>query len=375
LYDGALPHTSLRFVIFTRSVASDGESGNAHFLRGTASELIRLHHKVEMIEPACEGLESVHDRAGKSRVDSRRAYPMLSVTTVDEAWLDLSKVLEGADVVLVSESCSRDLIARVGEHHRKHPAYRLYLHDSGHTESEAHAAEIRHYDGVLVPGNSLRNIYLRNTGVENAVTWYDAADTRVYRPLDRDERNGDLVWVGEWGDEERQAEIREFLINPVKTLSIKARVYGNHFPTSAVDELRAAGIEYGGTLPGYQLPEVYARYRVTVYLPKRTRAARLPGIPEICVFEALACGIPLVSAPWRDTENLFHPGRDFLFAGNGEEMADQIRAVLSDGALRDSLIWNGLETIRSRHTCAHRAKELFSVVAPRAMAAQARVIY
>jgi spore maturation protein CgeB len=40
----------------------------------------------------------------------------------------------------------------------------------------------------------------------------------------------------------------------------------------------------------------------------------LPGIPTIRVFEALACGIPLVSAPWDDSEHLFRPGEDFLVA-------------------------------------------------------------
>ncbi len=85
-------------------------------------------------------------------------------------------------------------------------------------------------------------------------------------------------------------------------------------PQHALDELAEAGIEYGGWLPNYRVPEVFARYRVTLHIPRRPYARALPGIPTIRPFEALACGIPLISAPWQDSEDLFRPGRDFLFA-------------------------------------------------------------
>ena len=48
---------------------------------------------------------------------------------------------------------------------------------------------------------------------------------------------------------------------------------------------------------------------MTVHVPRRPYVEALPGIPTIRVFEALACGIPLVSAPWADSEGLFPPGR------------------------------------------------------------------
>ena len=80
-------------------------------------------------------------------------------------------------------------------------------------------------------------------------------------------------------------------------------------------------------------------------------------------FEALACGIPLISAPWDDCEGLFRPGRDLLFARTGEEMTALLKKVLSDQDLAASLISSGLETILSRHTCGHRVDELLVIVA------------
>jgi spore maturation protein CgeB len=100
---------------------------------------------------------------------------------------------------------------------------------------------------------------------------------------------------------------------------------------------------------------------VTVHVPRRPYVTTLPGIPTIRVFEALACGIPLVSAPWQDEEQLFRSG-DFLLASDGEEMTRQLQILLNDKPFADAVAAQGLETIRKRHTCAHRVDELLAIV-------------
>jgi spore maturation protein CgeB len=87
----------------------------------------------------------------------------------------------------------------------------------------------------------------------------------------------------------------------------------------------------------------------------------LPGIPTIRPFEALACGVPLLCSPWNDAEHLFTPGQDFLVAQDGREMKQLIDRVLTDGSLAAELARHGLETIRRRHTCAHRLDELLEI--------------
>jgi spore maturation protein CgeB len=117
-----------------------------------------------------------------------------------------------------------------------------------------------------------------------------------------------------------------------------------------------------GWLPNYRVPEVFARHRVTVHIPRRPYVRALPGIPTIRPFEALACGIPLVSAPWRDVEGLFTPGEDYLVARDGREMAGHLRRVLADPDLAVHLAAHGRQTILDRHTCAHRVDELMTIV-------------
>ncbi|HWE48311.1 MAG TPA: glycosyltransferase [Bryobacteraceae bacterium] len=367
----------MRFVIFTHSLVSDWNHGNAHFLRGFASELIRRGHDVDILEPAngWSRTNLVANHGEEAIAGFHQAYPLLRETTYDEATLDLDAALDNADVVLVHEWNSGELIRRIGEHHARTDSYLLYFHDTHHravTSPGAMAAyDLRHYDAVLAYGGVLCDLYRRNGWAREAIAWHEAADTNVFRPIHGEEKEGDLVWIGNWGDDERTAELREFLIEPVRKLGLKARVYGVRYPAAALDELREGGIEYGGWLPNYKVPEVFARFRVTVHIPRRPYAEALPGIPTIRPFEALACGIPLISAPWRDSEGLFRAGFDFLTASNRRDMVASLEAVMTNEALRRSLIVNGLQTIRARHTCAHRTNELLDIVAAAGAATEA----
>ena len=133
------------------------------------------------------------------------------------------------------------------------------------------------------------------------------------------------------------------------------------YPREALEMLERYGARYRGWAPNAQAPTIFARHLATVHVPRRYYAQTLPGIPTIRVFEALACGIPLVSAPWDDAEHLFRPGEDYLVARDGAEMARHLRALQEDPDLRRTLLASGLETIRRHHTCAHRADGLLNI--------------
>lgn len=223
------------------------------------------------------------------------------------------------------------------------------------------AYQLEDYDGVLAYGRVLQELYESSGRVKRAWTWHEGADTRVFFPRENVANRGDLVWIGNWGDGERTVEISEFLIKPIDALSLCARFHGVRYPADACDALAKAGIEYAGWLPNFEAPEVFAQFKVTVHVPRRPYVEALPGIPTIRVFEALACGIPLICSPWRDAENLFNPGRDFLVVGNGKEMTRALKAVMNDAAMARELAQNGLNTILARHTCAHRADELLAI--------------
>jgi spore maturation protein CgeB len=221
--------------------------------------------------------------------------------------------------------------------------------------------ELDSYDGVLAFGEVIRRLYLERGWAHRAWTWHEAADARVFRPHPDAARERDLVWVGNWGDGERTEELSEFLLAPARRLRLSGSIHGVRYPWRARARIRLAGLRYRGWLANHRAPGVFARHRLTVHVPRRPYVRKLPGIPTIRVFEALACGIPLICSPWEDAEGLFRPGVDFLVARSGEEMRELMRAVLHDPELAESLRAAGLHTIGARHTCAHRVDELLAV--------------
>jgi spore maturation protein CgeB len=356
----------MRIVLFVHSLVSDWNHGNAHFLRGIASELVERSHDVRMYEPrdGWSRRNLIAECGRRAEADFRQAFPSLRPTLYDLEVLDLEAAVDGADLVLVHEWNDPRLVAELGRLRAGGAGFRLLFHDTHHRAATAPEEMARYdlsaYDGVLAYGRVIRELYLRRGWARRAWTWHEAADVRVFRPLVR-ARAGDLVWIGNWGDEERSDDLREFLIEPARKLRLRGAVYGVRYPPEALRALERAGLEYFGWLPNHRVPEVFARYGVTVHVPRRPYADALPGIPTIRPFEALACRIPLISAPWRDVEGLFQPGRDYLFAGDGDEMTHHLEAVLSNRLLTASLTSAGRNTILARHTCAHRVDELLAI--------------
>jgi spore maturation protein CgeB len=358
----------MRFVLFYHSLISDWNHGNAHFLRGIVSELGARGHEVRVLEPgnAWSVQNLIEDHGEAALASFHVAYPGLRSERYGDE-LDLDRVLDGADAVIVHEWNDPDLVARIGAHRAKTRTYALLFHDTHHRSvtapEEIRAYQLEHYDGVLAFGGVIRDLYLEHGWAARAWTWHEAADIRMFRPHANERRDGDLVWIGNWGDNERAAELREMLIEPVRALGLRGLVHGVRYPGYARRALAAAGITYAGWLPNFAAPAVFARHGVTVHVPRRPYVEALPGIPTIRMFEALACGIPLVSAPWRDEEKLFTPGTDYLVAKDGLEMREHLRLVLDDEKLAADLAAHGRATILDRHTCGHRVDELLAILA------------
>jgi spore maturation protein CgeB len=269
--------------------------------------------------------------------------------------------------VLVHEWNEPELVRAIGQARQVQGGFVLLFHDTHHravtSPASLHPENLSGYDGVLAFGKVLRDIYLANGWTPRAFTWHEAADTRVFRQLPGIAKEGDLGWIGNWGDGERTAELAEFLLGPVRDLGLSARVHGVRYPDSARHALLTAGIEYAGWLPNHLAPRAFAAFRVTVHVPRRPYAEALPGIPTIRPFEAMACGMPLVSAPWHDVEGLFESGKDYLCARDGEEMVEHLRALIEDPGRAAALGAHGRRTVNARHTCRHRAEELVGIVA------------
>lgn len=419
-----MPSSRLRLAYLAHTFRSDWNNGNAHFLRGLLRSLAKLGHVVTGWEPADEW-SLTHLRAeprGKaSLAQFDCTYPDLDIRSyvIDPQGerLQWRERLRESDVVILHE-WNPPALAQLLLQLRDELGFKLLFHDTHHRASSSPESfadfGLDRFDGVLAFGEALRAIYRERFGLTRVWTLHEAADTKVFAPYAGVPDDLDVVWIGNWGEGERSDEIRRFLLEPVATLKqgspqgiatqtaggapsggpseapseepseapsegpgkrqvrstpqtqsgmqqLKAGVYGVRYPPEGLGALAAAGVEYRGYLPNLEAPRVYAGSRLTVHIPRQQYSQAMHGIPTIRVFEALACGIPLLSAPWQDTEQLFRPG-DFTFVHSTAEMTDAMHHLLADREAAATQAARGLETILAHHTCDHRARELTAIL-------------
>jgi hypothetical protein len=255
----------MRVTIFCHSLVSDWNHGNAHFLRGVCSELIARGHAVPCSSRPDAWSVPTWSEHGERRLPASPA-PIRSctapATTADT--LDLDAALADADLVLVHEWSDHALV----QAHRHAPPptahYRLLFHDTHHrsvTEPDSMAAyDLRHYDGVLAFGSVIRDLY-------RAKGWAAAPGPGTRRPTRacsircRDaarRRPGLDRQLGRRRTHRRTARVPA---GPVKAAAPEGASMACATPTACARGTERRGHPYGGWLPNYKAPEVFARYK------------------------------------------------------------------------------------------------------------------
>jgi spore maturation protein CgeB len=332
-HEGGAGSDHLRLVIFGSAAMASPEDGNSRFLRGVSSELLARGHEVTL-----------------------HRSPRAS--------FDLERTLDRVDVVIVHDGTAPELVKAIRLHHASNGDYTLLFYD---THQRAATAPPEHrrfnlasFDGVLAAGEVIRQTYLDRGWTGRAWTWHEAADAYTFAPHPGAVRNGDLVWVGSRHDLGASQELGTLVLEPARRLGLRGVIHGDHYPWRARLAIQRSGLRYGGPLAEHLVPVVWARHRFTVELPRLAHA--LPGIPPVRMFEALACGIPLICSPWDDTEELLTPGRDYIIAHDQREMEAAMRSLHGDRAHAAELANQGRKTVLGRHTCGHRVEELLAIV-------------
>jgi spore maturation protein CgeB len=124
----------MKMALFYHSLRSDWNHGNAHFLRGIASELQARGHEVRVFEPRA-GWSLVNLVAEHGTAPLRafhKAYPHLRSTSCTLERLALDRLLDGVDLVIVHEWNEPELVRRIGAHHQRNRDYVLLFHDTHH---------------------------------------------------------------------------------------------------------------------------------------------------------------------------------------------------------------------------------------------------
>lgn len=204
------------------------------------------------------------------------------------------------------------------------------------------------FSGGPVPG-MIEDVY----GSPLARPLYCSADLRLYQPQQLD-KQWSLGYLGTYSSD-RQPQLEKLLLTPAQALASETFVVaGAQFPDSIE---WPANIDRKDHVAPHEHASFYARQRFTLNLTRADMRA-LGFSPSVRLFEAAACGTPILSDRWPGIETILTPGSEILLVSKPTEVIQILRDMPEEARL------NMAERARKRilhdHTPEHRARQLES---------------
>ena len=191
----------------------------------------------------------------------------------------------------------------------------------------------------------------REFGSPRARVLYCSVDPQLYYP-EPQPAAWDLGYMGTYSDD-RQPGVDRLLLQPARAWGDgRFIVAGPQYPAGIV---WPANVEYRPHLPPAEHRAFYNRQRFTLNIT-RADMVQAGWSPSVRLFEAAACGTPIVSDRWAGLETLFTPGREIVLADGPAEVLAVLRDLGEDERL--AMAERARRRILERHTAAHRAREL-----------------
>ncbi|MGG5809368.1 CgeB family protein [Falsiroseomonas sp. CW058] len=214
-------------------------------------------------------------------------------------------------------------------------------------------AVIPGYDVYLsFTGGPVLDLLRLRWGAPAAEVLYCSADAAQYRPVPGVAPRWDLSYLGTYSPD-RQPVLERLLIEPARRApGLRFVVAGAQYPAGIDWPANVERLEHVGPADH---PAFYAASRFTLNVT-RADMVRAGWSPSVRLFEAGACGTPVISDVWDGIETLFRPEEEILLATTPE----QVLAVLRDaGPDRGRRIGRAARArVLAAHTAAHRAAEL-----------------
>jgi len=219
------------------------------------------------------------------------------------------------------------------------------------------ARQIRHYDLYLsfAGGPVLRKIE-KEFGSPLARALYCSVDPKLYFPEERTPK-WDLGYMGTYS-EDRQPSLDRLLVEPARwSPELKAVVAGPMYPKELSWPANVERIEH---LPPASHRRFYNSQRFTLNL---TRAdMRNAGYsPSVRIFEAAACGTPIISDYWQGLETFFELETEILTATSAQDVLTYLNNISPED--RRALGARARRRVLANHTSEQRVLELESYVA------------
>jgi spore maturation protein CgeB len=346
----------VRLVVFGLTVSSSWGNGHATLWRGLSSALSRRGHHLlffEKDQPWYAAHRDAPELAGGELVLYR---------DLEDARARAEAALDEADVAMVTSYCPDALLATELVLGARAPVKAFYDMDTGVTVERARAGApvewlgprgLRDFDLVLsFTGGRALDALSDLLGARRAAPLYGSVDPEVHRPAaPRAQLAGDLSYLGTFAAS-RQAALEALFVAPAarlpdRTFVLAGSMYDGGFPWR--DNIR-----YVRHLEPALHASFFCSSPLTVSVTRAEMAA-LGHCPSGRLFEAAACGVPVLSDWFDGLDAFFTPGREILVARSTEEAIEAI-------SLPRETLWRMGARARARaleeHTADARAAEL-----------------
>jgi spore maturation protein CgeB len=345
----------LDLVIVGRSLHSARGNGHTTFHRALVGALVAGGHRVLFLEGEDRAGAEPQDLPPIPRVETARYG---DVAQIERRFRDRVRT---ADAVLVSSSSSggTDLghwINDIAEGATVHldidaptTLRRLESGELPHLERGL----IRRYDMHLsVAGGPALRMLEQTYGCGAARAFLPMVDTRLLRPHRGDGPRWDVGFLGAQR-KEREARLDALLVEPARRdRDFTACVAGAGYPENGA---WPANVERIGQLPPAERARFYGAQRFALHVTDDEQAVGCWS-PRVCLFEAAACGVPVISSPWDGVDYFFRPGAEILLAESAEDVLRIVRDMEPSEA---RLVGErARRRVLSRDTAEHRVAQL-----------------
>ena len=344
----------LRVVIFGLSVTSSWGNGHATTYRGLIQGLTSLGHSVTFFERDLPWY-------AKNRDLPDPPYARLHLyTSLSDVKRKFAAQVRDADLVMVGSYVPQGIELGEWVTRTARGVTAFYDIDTPVTLGKLARGEneyvsprlIASYDLYLsfTGGSTLRHIE-RQFGAAMARPLYCSVDPSLYRP----QQHQPVYQLGYMGtySADRQASLENLLLEPARRLpKTRMVVAGPQYPANIFWPANVVRIVH---LSPAQHPSFYSRQRFTLNIT-REEMRSVGYSPSVRLFEAAACGTPIISDDWPGIDEFFRPGTEILIAHSTENVMRYLRSI--DESERMAIGAKARERILSRHTAKHRAAEL-----------------
>ncbi len=346
----------MNLVVFGLTISSSWGNGHATLWRGLCRALAARGHSVTFFERDVPYYAAHRDDLAPAGCALRLYEDWNGVRTA------AARALEAADVAMVTSFCpdgqpACDLV--VGSSVEVKTFYDM---DSGVTLDALQrgvrpdyipASGLAGFDIVFTyTGGRTLDDMRRMLGARRVEPLYGSVDPGVHRPVAADPaiRCG-LSYLGTYAAD-RQDAVEQLLLAPARQRpDLKFVLAGSQYPD---DFPWPSNLFYLSHLPPGDHPRFYASSDWTLNVTRAPMAA-VGFCPSGRIFEAAACGTPIVSDWWEGLDAFFEPGEEIVVAHNSP---DVLRALSMIDAERQRIGRRGRERALDCHTATARAVDL-----------------